>query len=230
MLFLCFLCADIILPIKTSTGKENTVDLPADALIEDAEFKGQDYAGKEIKFKEIIDTKFIRCTFADAFFHECQFKNCAFIQCDLGMLRVKSSRFASVQFEQCKVVGVNWTEASWEKGGFFPLIDFEDCTLNYSTFFGLKLNKTKMIRCTALQVDFGEADLTGAVFSHTDLSGSIFMHTNLTQADFVNATNYNISAKNNTLKKAKFSLPEAMSLLRSLNIILVDGDQQARSE
>jgi fluoroquinolone resistance protein len=201
------------------------MDFLADSLIEDAEIKGQDYAGKEIKFKEIIDTKFIRCTFTDAFFNECRFKNCAFIQCDLSMMRVKSSRFADVQFEKCKTVGINWTEASWEKGGFFRLIDFDDCALNYSSFFGLKLHKMKMTKCTALEVDFGEADLTGAVFSHTDFSGSIFMHTNLTEADFVNAANYTISAKNNTLKKTKFSLPEAMSLLRSLDIVLVDGDE-----
>lgn len=200
------------------------MDLLADTYLDGAEFKGQDYAGKTIKFKEIIDTKFIRCTFTDAFFQECQFKNCAFSQCDLSMMRVKSSRFSDVTFEKCKAVGINWTEASWEKGGFFRLIDFDDCALNYSSFFGLKLSKMKVVKCAALEVDFGEADLTGADFAHTDFSGSIFMHTNLTDANFVHATNYNISAKSNTLKKTKFSLPEAMSLLRSLDIVLVDGD------
>lgn len=214
---------DIIRCRKSDQPGQNAVDLLTNSYIEDAEFKGQDYAGKEIKFKEIIDTRFIRCAFPDAFFNECHFKNCLFEQCDLSMVRVKSSRFSSVQFENCKAIGINWTEASWEKGGFFRLIDFDNCALNYSSFFGLKLHKIKMIRCTALEADFGEADLTGAIFSHTDFSGSIFMHTNLTEADFVNATNYNISAKNNTIKKAKFSLPEAMSLLRSLDIVLVDG-------
>ncbi len=201
------------------------MDLMSDTLIEGADFKNQVYSGKEIKFKEIADTKFTRCTFTDAFFDECTFKNCVFDQCDLSMMRVKSSKFAEVQFVKCKAIGINWTEASWEKGGFFRLIDFQECALNYSTFFGLKLKKMKMTKCTALEVDFGEADLTGAIFSHTDFSGSIFMHTDLTDANFVNAIHYNISANNNTLKKTKFSLPEALSLLRGLDIILVDDAQ-----
>jgi uncharacterized protein YjbI with pentapeptide repeats len=137
-------------------------------------------------------------------------------------VHVKSSQFSSVQFEGCKVIGINWTEASWQKGGFFRLIDFHDCTLNYSSFFGLKLKGIKITQSTAREVDFGETDLTAGVFDHTDFSGSIFMHTDLTEADFTTATNYSISAKNNTLKKTKFALPEAMSLLYSLDIILVD--------
>jgi hypothetical protein len=44
----------------------------------------------------------------------------------------------------------------------------------------------------------------------------------LTQADFTGATNYAIAASLNTLKKTKFSLPEAMSLLYSLDIILTE--------
>jgi fluoroquinolone resistance protein len=203
------------------------MDLLVDTLIEEAEFKSQDYAGKEIRFKEITDTRFIRCTFAEASFTECRFKNCTFINCDLSMARVKSSRFSNVQFEGCKAVGINWTQASWEKGGFFRLIDFDNCSLNYSSFFGLTLKKIRVVNCTAREVDFGEADLTGATFSHTDFSGSIFMRTNLTEADFVHATNYTISAKNNTLKKTKFALPEALSLLHSLDIVLVDNPPTA---
>jgi fluoroquinolone resistance protein len=56
----------------------------------------------------------------------------------------------------------------------------------------------------------------------TDFSNSRFQHTNLTEADFTGATNYAIAASLNTLKKTKFSLPEAMSLLYSLDIILTE--------
>ena len=54
------------------------------------------------------------------------------------------------------------------------------------------------------------------------LTDSRFNHTNLTEADFSDATHYNISAVDNTLKKTRFSLPEAISLLYSLDIILKD--------
>lgn len=43
-------------------------------------------------------------------------------------------------------------------------------------------------------------------------------------ANFIGARNYAIDPTQNTLKKAKFSLPEAMSLLRSLDIELIDSE------
>jgi hypothetical protein len=36
--------------------------------------------------------------------------------------------------------------------------------------------------------------------------------------------NYRIDPGQNILKQARFSLPEAMSLLHSMDIVLVDGD------
>ena len=71
-------------------------------------------------------------------------------------------------------------------------------------------------------MDFREADLSETDFDGTDLSESLFLNTNLTEADFVGAMNYDISPEKNKLKGAKFSLPEAMSLLFNLDIILVD--------
>ena len=77
-----------------------------------------------------------------------------------------------------------------------------------------------LTRCLAKDVDFAEADLTQANCTGTDFTDSRFNHTNLTEADFTDATHYNISATDNTLKKTRFSLPEAVSLLYSLDIIL----------
>lgn len=202
------------------------MDLLNDTYIENAEFKNLDYSKREIKFKELVDTSFTRCIFVESFFNECRFRNCQFTKCDLSMLHVKSSQFSSVQFEGCKAIGINWTEASWQKGGFFRLIDFNDCTLNYSTFFGLKLKSIKITKSIAREVDFGETDLTGGLFDGTNFSGSNFMHTDLTEADFTNATNYSISPKNNILKKTKFALPEAMSLLYNLDIIIVNPSNE----
>jgi len=190
--------------------------------IEGGRFKNLDYSKKTIKAKTIVDTTFTRCVFAEAVFQECLFHNCVFEKCDLSMLQVKNSQFTGVQFDSCKMMGINWTEAAWQKGGLLRPISFHDCTLNYASFFGLKLKDLKLTHCVAREVDFGEADLTGGVFAETDFAGSIFMHTNLTEADFTSAANYRISPSDNVLKKTKFSLPEAISLLYALDIILVE--------
>lgn len=53
------------------------------------------------------------------------------------------------------------------------------------------------------------------------MTNTLFSNTNLTEADLSAARNYHITPGQNVLKRAKFSLPEAMSLLYSLDIDLI---------
>jgi uncharacterized protein YjbI with pentapeptide repeats len=87
----------------------------------------------------------------------------------------------------------------------------------------LKLHSLQIADCVARHADFAEADLTKANFRGTDLTDARFLHTNLTEADFTGAFNYSINASLNTLKQTKFSLPEALSLLHNLDIVLVEA-------
>jgi uncharacterized protein YjbI with pentapeptide repeats len=77
-----------------------------------------------------------------------------------------------------------------------------------------------MIKCEAKEVDFIETNFSHGDFKNTDFEKSRFFKTNLTGADFKGAINYSIDVKNNIIKNARFSLPEALSLLSSLEIIL----------
>jgi uncharacterized protein YjbI with pentapeptide repeats len=71
-------------------------------------------------------------------------------------------------------------------------------------------------------VDFREANLSCADFSFTDLKDSLFQSTNLNGADFRHAKNYHIDPSKNDIRKGKFSLPEAMALLHSMDIEIID--------
>ena len=73
-----------------------------------------------------------------------------------------------------------------------------------------------------MDVDFRETDLSQADFAGTNLCDSLFLATDLTEADLSQARNYQIDPSQNTVRKAKFSLPEAMSLLYGLDIVLVE--------
>jgi uncharacterized protein YjbI with pentapeptide repeats len=84
--------------------------------------------------------------------------------------------------------------------------------------------------CVAVDVDFREADLSQADFAGTDLSRSLFSNTNLTEADLSDARNYHIAPGQNVLTKAKFSLPEATSLLYNLDIDLTEGQTLEEDE
>lgn len=86
----------------------------------------------------------------------------------------------------------------------------------------MDLQRVSFEKCVAEEVDFRGANLTGANLTFTDFSGSFFKHTVLERADFTHASNYQIDVNLNKVKGARFMLPEAISLLRSLDIELLE--------
>ena len=171
---------------------------------------------------EFNDCSFIKCSLRETTFLEGKFSECTFQACDLSLANLKGSTFIHNRFEDSQLVGINWTETSWAKNKFLKPVDFFACVINHSTFSALDLKKIAITRCTARDVDFSEANLSGADCRFSDFSSSRFLHTNLTGADFSGATNYSIIPGLNTLKDARFSLPEAMALLEGLEIVLTD--------
>jgi fluoroquinolone resistance protein len=194
----------------------------AQAVYSDQVIRDVDLSQSEIASKEFYDCRFVRCSFAETTFRRCRFSNCTFEHCDLGLMRVTGSTFSGTRFEDSKAIGVNWTDASWPKARLSCPIGFCRCAISHSTFIGLSLPEIVISDCLARDVDFREANLARADLSHTDLAGSLFSSTDLTEADLSQAKDYNINAGLNVLKGARFSLPEAMSLLRSLDIVLVE--------
>lgn len=196
--------------------------MPADpnSLFEGDEYNDREFADVHVEKSEIEDTafrncKFINCRFSECGFVDCVFEKCLFDRCDLSLLGVAHSSFRNTYFLASKVIGINWTQASNPAS-----IHFKDCVINYSVFFGMSLARMKMLHCVAHEVNFADANLTGAILRETDFRKSVFSNTNLTRADFREAENYAIHPNHNTLKKTIFALPEAISLLSTLDIIL----------
>jgi uncharacterized protein YjbI with pentapeptide repeats len=178
----------------------------------------------QIDSSEFFDCVFKGCSFVESVLRKCRFINCQFQDCDLSLVQVPESSFSGAIFEGSKCVGVNWAQADWPVTDLGNPIRFKKCALNHSTFIGLSLAGFQIQDCIAVDVDFREADLSQADFTGTDLSNSLFNHTNLSEADLSQARNYLIDPANNELKGARFSLPEAMSLLYSMDIKLLDGE------
>jgi uncharacterized protein YjbI with pentapeptide repeats len=182
---------------------------------EEIEFKNRFLIDGNFLNRDFYDCKFINCNFTGTVFEKCLFEDCTFIECDLSLIKPKYCSFIDVNFKNCKAVGVNWAEAAT------PLrVDFYSCKINLSSFFGINLTKIIMTECIAKEVDFTGANLTKGNFEKTDFENSRFLKTNLTQSNFRNSTNYGIDPKCNLLKKTRFSLPEAISFLSGLDIIL----------
>lgn len=182
-------------------------------------FEGRDMAGLEVRHRTFDSCVFSRCRFPGTDFEGTRFLDCVFRKCDLSLIRIRNCGFIRAKFEDSKAVGVNWTEASWPKHSLHS-VDFSGCVLSQSAFIGLSLKKMKLAACIAVEADFSEADLAMADCRGTDFSGSRFMRTDLSGADFREARNYVIHPGFNKLSGAKFSLPEAMSLLYCMDIVI----------
>lgn len=166
----------------------------------------------EIEFEQC---QFNDCVFINCRFEHCHFYNTKFINCSLSAVLFTDSRFIDTSFFGSKVIGIDWTRTQSIQN-----LIFENCQLNFSNFRQLKLPNSKITSCEAKEVDFNEADLSNSDFHDTDFDQCIFHKSNLTKCNFVGAKNYLIDPKNNSIKKAKFSLPEALTLLQSFDITI----------
>jgi uncharacterized protein YjbI with pentapeptide repeats len=90
---------------------------------------------------------------------------------------------------------------------------FENCTLNHSSFYKLKVKLTKFQGCSLIAVDFTETDLTQSNFAKSDLKDAVFERSNLEKCDFRTAFNYAFDPELNRIKKAKFSRDAVVGLL-----------------
>lgn len=173
---------------------------------EEARCRGQDFS----------NCAFERCRFARAAFEECRFEACTFRECDLSVVKLPASQFIDVRFEGCKMLGVDWTVINQR---IFRAA-FEKCVLSDSSFARMDMRGLSLRECVAHDCDFLESNLAKVVCCKTDFAQSRFSGTNLSQADFSGAVRYRIDPTMNNVKGAIFSLPEAVSLLRGLGVVI----------
>lgn len=109
---------------------------------------------------------------------------------------------------------------SWSSAKTLDNLGFDTCILDYSDFTHLNLKGFRFRNCVAREALFNQSNLSQVDCSGTDFRGAEFNHANLSGADFRNAKNYWINTQLCVLKKTRFSMPEAMRLLDSLDILL----------
>jgi fluoroquinolone resistance protein len=162
------------------------------------------------------DCRFVSCDFSGADFRGKRFQNCQFEKCNFVTTKLDGARLQDVFFSESKLMGVDFTlcDAS------FLEIGFEKCLLRGCNFTDMKLKKTKFIECNLRECHFVQCNLEEANFEKSDLAGSLFHNTKLDKANFTGALQYTIDPLNNSLKGAKFSSLEALSLLKGLGVVI----------
>ncbi|RXJ86383.1 pentapeptide repeat-containing protein [Arcobacter sp. CECT 8985] len=183
--------------------------------------KTDDYWEEEfnkLEEKELHKIYFDNCTFKNCDFSKsimigCKFTECTFIGCDLSLSILKSCIFNDITFENSKLIGISWSNCDEPFD-----IKFNDCNISQNSFHLLDLRKMKFINTVIKDCGFEECNLEGSLFDNCDLELTVFINNNLKKANFETSRNYLINPKNNDLKNAQFSLPEALSFLSLLPI------------
>lgn len=183
-------------------------------------FKERQYEFDTIQDCIFIDCTFEKCIVSDMKFVHCSFKGCHFINCSAMNLEFKYTQAGNNEFENCMLMGINWTELLIDRAIFLPFSVFSDCTLKYNGFYGLNLKQFHFNTNNIIGSFFEECNIEKGQFRYCNLKDTSFSNNNLKGADFRDAKDYVISIETNQIKKAKFSYPEVLNLLKTLDILI----------
>jgi fluoroquinolone resistance protein len=187
--------------------------MPA-VFFEDKTFDKVNYTGQQFTKGEYENCIFSTCDFSNTDLSNVKFTSCKFDHCNLSMAVLGNTAFKGIVFTNSKMLGLRFDHCSTM--AFEITVD--NCILNHSSFYKLKLKNTVFKSSHVEEVDFTECDLSGAFFDKCNLQKAIFENTLLEKSDFTTAYNYSLDPERNRLKKAKFSLNGVVGLLSKYNI------------
>ena len=183
-------------------------------FIEQELFTNQDYTESSLGKGAYENCSFRDCNFTGYELSGVILMECTFTGCDLSNVKVKQTAIQETIFKDCKMLGFHFDSCA-QIGLTFR---FENCQLDHSSFYQVKLNHTVFINCSLKEVDFTEADLRNTILDKCDLLGATFEHTNLERANLSTASNYSIDPEINPLRGARFTLPSVLGLLHKYQI------------
>lgn len=178
---------------KYNEESSGELSFEAGVIFEDYQFEGIDLTQKNLR--------------------SVSFLNCQFVRCNLANQALTNTSFKEALFDSCNLIGINWCSAK-----ALDLLKFHNSKLNLSSFQGLKLKRTEIINCSAIDVDFSETDLSSSDFSQTNFSQANLNGADLRSCDFRSSQNYIFDLRVAKIKGAKFSTPHVLSLLTVLGI------------
>ena len=179
------------------------------SIIESKDFTDVNLQG--FSFDKVI---FKQCKFINTNWGNATFSDCHFFECNISLVSLNNCQFNNVVFDQCKLIGLDFFKC--QKIILSP--QFTNSILHTCDFKQLSLKKILFTGSILKNVLFTATDLSEADFSHADLVGTVFEKCILIKADFRSAKNYSIDPRINTIKKARFSMPEVLKLLAYFDI------------
>lgn len=183
--------------------------------VTEEKFAGLDIADVEKMANNYESCEFLQCNFQEADLRKIRFTDCVFLSCNFSLSQMKGASFHDCRFQNCKMLVIDWTSLNSLRSP-----QFLACVMTANNFSSMQIPDAVFSGSLLKDTRFREAKLRRANFSDCDLEGAEFGQCDLRDCDFRQARNYRISPLENQIKKAKFSLPEAISLLQDFGIEL----------
>ena len=183
---------------------------------EEAVFTAQDFSTLSLAEYSFFNCTFERCVFINTFLTEAKFYSCTFNACNISFVKVQNTLLQNVVFHECKLVGIEFYKANKT---FFS-ITITNSNLLHCNFSDLSMKQTSFKESCLKECIFKNTQLEGANFTATDLQEAVFRNCNLNRANFSRAKNYSIDIANNKVKKAIFTYPDVMCLLKYFDIVI----------
>jgi fluoroquinolone resistance protein len=168
-----------------------SLDLRLHPHFEECQFQGIDFSNYDLKSIAFLDCTFTSCNMANQPLHNASMRN--------------------IVFKGCKLMGVNWCSLKRLEDP-----QYYECKMDFSSFQSLKLKRAIFKNCSAVEVDFSEADLSLCDFSETNFAGANFDRANLSGADFRTSRDYFFDLRTAKIKGAQFSFPQVVNLITAL--------------
>ena len=179
-------------------------------------FSNVNLENQTITSKLFFSCEFRNCNFSYTDFESTLFEECSFLNCNFSLSKIFKTQIRGVVFNSCKIMGIDFTRCD----ALMIDISINECNVKSCIFSGLCLKKTIFCKSDLIECDFVNTDFSETDLSRSDFSGSLFHNTNLFKANLTDCINYNIDPLRNNIKKAKFSLPEALTLLNAFEIFI----------
>lgn len=183
-------------------------------------FETLNLVGETVEDVEFVDCHFRSCRFVDCQFSSVSFVDCVFTDCAMVSPIFSNSEMKHMEFKACQLQGISWEEVK-PMGKIARLLSkMEGCTVKYSQFVDIYLDKVSFARSNIAQSMFANCALKSSDFSQCKLSETEFFQCDLQKSNFQQASSYTIDVATCKLKGGKFSMPEVLNLLDSFEIII----------
>ena len=121
----------------------------------DTHFNQEDFSSSPLLKSEYENCKFTNCDFSSSNLSEIKFVESKFIDCNFSNADVSFVSLVDVIFKNCKMIGLQFE--TMNEFGFAA--EFDNCQLDHSSFYKMKIGRTSFRNCQLHNVDFTEADI-----------------------------------------------------------------------